>query len=365
MSDIKLTPFYKIHLDAGAKLVDFAGYKMPVRYRSITEEHLRVRKTVGAFDLSHMGEFWVSGKRALEFLQKMTVNDVSALETYQVQYSAMCYPDGGIVDDVLVYRFPDKYLVVVNASNIAKDFAWLEENLIDDVTLLNSSDEIGLLALQGPDSQKVLEKITDNDLDSIPFYHFAEGIITGHAIIYSRTGYTGEDGFELYMEPGICPELWSAVMDAGKEFEIEPIGLGARDSLRLEMKYALYGNDLDETTNPIEAGLGWICSLEKGDFIGRDVLVKTKEEKPKRRLVCFELKERGIPRHNYNILQDGNIIGKVTSGIHSPSLQKGIGLGYVPRELSKSGTEIEIDIRGRNIPAVLVKPPFYKNGTHR
>ncbi|MBD3169228.1 MAG: glycine cleavage system aminomethyltransferase GcvT [candidate division Zixibacteria bacterium] len=365
MTESKKTPFYNIHIDAGAKMVDFAGYKMPIQYKSITAEHLRVRETVGAFDLSHMGEFFVSGGKALDFLQMMTVNDVSALEEYQVQYTAMCYPDGGIVDDLLVYRLPDKYMLVVNAANIDKDFAWLEEHLIDNVTLHNASDDFGLIAIQGPDAQKVMEKMTDINLDDIQFYYSAEGDVAGHKMIFSRTGYTGEDGFELYIKPDICPELWEAAMKSGAEFDIEPIGLGARDSLRLEMKYALYGNDIDQTTNPIEAGLGWICKPEKGDFIGRDAVVRMKEEKPPRKLVCFELQERGIPRHGYKILNDEKEIGDVTSGIFSPSLQKGIGLGYVPRKLSKSGREIQIEIRNKPTPATIVKPPFYKDGTHR
>jgi len=365
MTDIKTTPFNNIHAKSGAKMVEFAGFRMPIQYHSINAEHLRVRKTVGAFDLSHMGEFVVSGDKALEFLQKMTINDVSALSVNQVQYSVMCYPEGGIVDDLLVYRLPDKYFLVVNASNIDKDFAWLQENIIEGAELKNISDDIALLAIQGPDAQKVMAKLTNDDTSSMPFYHCAEGEVAGYKMLYSTTGYTGEDGFELYMKPEIAEQVWAKVAEAGQEFEIEPIGLGARDSLRLEMKYALYGNDIDQTTNPIEAGLGWICKVDKGDFIGRDAIVKMKDEKPERRLVCFELNERGIPRHGYDIIKDGEIVGKATSGIHSPSLQKGIGLGYVPRKFSKSGNEILIDIRGKQIPAILVKPPFYKNGTRR
>ncbi|PJA27614.1 MAG: glycine cleavage system protein T [candidate division Zixibacteria bacterium CG_4_9_14_3_um_filter_46_8] len=365
MSDTKLTPFYDIHLKASAKIVDFAGYKMPIQYRSIMAEHLCVRGSVGVFDLSHMGEFTVTGNNALEFLQRMTVNDVASLGIYQVQYTAMCYPDGGIVDDLLIYRLPDKYFLVVNAANIGTDFSWLEEHLIDGVTLNNISDDVGLLAIQGPDAQKVLAKLTVCDLDSIAFYHSAQSIVGGHKILFSRTGYTGEDGFELYVEPSICRPMWDKVFEAGQEFKIEPIGLGARDSLRLEMKYALYGNDIDQTTNPIEAGLGWICKVDKGDFIGRDAIARMKVESPKKRLVCFELNDRGIPRHGYNILHNGIIVGKVTSGAHSPSLEKGIGLGYVPSILSKIGSQIEIDIRGKITGAIVVKPPFYKSGSHR
>ncbi|MBD3232687.1 MAG: glycine cleavage system aminomethyltransferase GcvT, partial [candidate division Zixibacteria bacterium] len=272
MTGVKKTPFNNIHKEYGAKMVEFAGYEMPIQYKSINSEHLRVRNTVGAFDLSHMGEFVVTGAGAQEFLQKMTVNDVSSLGVYQIHYTAMCYPDGGIVDDLLVYRLPESYYIVVNAANIDKDFAWLEENIVDGVTLQNKSDETGLLAIQGPDAQKVMSKMTDCDLDSIGFYHAAETKVNGHKILFSRTGYTGEDGFELYLGPELCEMMWKRTMEAGEEFDIEPAGLGARDSLRLEMKYALYGNDIDKTTNPIEAGLSWICKVDKGDFIGRDAI---------------------------------------------------------------------------------------------
>ena len=278
----KKTPFYDIHLKKGAKVVEFAGFYMPIQYRSIMEEHRKVRNKVGMFDLTHMGEFEVWGKDALAFLQKCTTNDVSKLETYQVQYNCMCYPDGGIVDDLLVYKLPDHYFLVVNASNIDKDFNWLNEHTFGDVKLKNISDETALLAIQGPLAEKVLKKLTSLDLSKLRFYWATKGKVVGEEILFSRTGYTGEDGFELYIPPHLAEKFWKAVEEAGKEFEIEPIGLGARDSLRLEMKYMLYGNDIDQTTNPLEAGIGWIVKLDKDDFIGKEPTVKLKEQGLKR-----------------------------------------------------------------------------------
>lgn len=365
MADAKKTPYYQKHVEAGAKIVQFAGYLMPIQYVSINQEHLKVRKSVGVFDLSHMGEFKVSGEDALAFLQRMTVNDVASLEINQVHYTCMCYPDGGIVDDLLVYNRGDHYFLVVNAACIDKDFDWLDSHLEGDVRLENLSDETGLLAIQGPVAEKVLQKMTDYDLPEMKFYWSDESMIAGEKLLFSRTGYTGEDGFEIYHPPDLGEKLWDAAMQAGKEYEIEPIGLGARDSLRLEMKYMLYGNDIDQTTNPIEAGLSWIVKLDKGDFIGRDVIQKVKDEKPARRLVAFELNERGIPRHGYDIFGENGAMGKVTSGIFSPVLNKGIGLGYVPRSESKAGHVISIDVRGKHIPATIIKPPFYKEYTHK
>ena len=363
MTDAKKTPYYDKHIEAGAKIVDFAGYQMPIQYKSINSEHLKVRNSVGMFDLSHMGEFRVDGSDALDFLQKMTVNDVSTLENNQVHYNCMCYPDGGIVDDLLVYHRGDHYLMVVNAACLEKDFEWLRQHLEGGVELENLSDQTGLLAIQGPNAEKVLAKMTDYNLSEMGFYWSAEAEIAGEKVLFSRTGYTGEDGFEIYHRPEIAGNLWDAALEAGKEFEIEPIGLGARDSLRMEMKYMLYGNDIDKTTNPVEAGLSWIVKLDKGDFIGRDAIAEVKENKPDRRLVCFELQSKGIPRHGYKIFYEGEEVGHVTSGMYSPVLEKGIGLGYVPRKRSKSGREIEIEIRSKRVPAVIVKPPFYKNGS--
>lgn len=365
MADVKTTPFTECHRKAGAKMVEFAGYLMPIQYHSIQKEHLRVRESVGIFDLSHMGEFVVSGAGALEFIQNVTTNDASKLEIGQVQYSAMCYPDGGIVDDLLVYRMEDDYLLVVNAANIDKDFAWLSDNKPSDVDMVNRSDDFGLLAIQGPKAQQVTARLIDAELDSIPYYHWRRGTIMGRETLYSRTGYTGEDGFEIYCEPEIAVKLWDAAMAAGKEFDVEPIGLGARDSLRLEMRYMLYGNDIDQSTNPLEAGLAWICKLEKPAFIGKEAILAMKESKPPRKLQSLLLKDRGIPRHGYQLFSGNEEVGHVTSGCHSPSLDSGIALGYVNRGFGKIGESVDIDIRGKRIPAEIVKGAFYKDGTHR
>jgi aminomethyltransferase len=365
MTDVKKTPFTECHQKLGAKMVEFAGYLMPIQYHSIQKEHLRVRESVGIFDLSHMGEFIVSGGGALEFIQNVATNDASKLEIGQVQYSAMCYPDGGIVDDLLVYRMEDDYLLVVNAANIDKDFAWLSENKPSDVDLVNRSDDFGLLAVQGPKAQQVAAKLIDAELDSIPYYHWRRGNILGRETLFSRTGYTGEDGFEIYCEPEIAVKLWDAAMDAGREFDVEPIGLGARDSLRLEMRYMLYGNDIDHTTNPLEAGLAWICKLDKPAFIGKDAILAMKETKPPRRLQSLVLKDRGIPRHGYKLFSGDDEVGYVTSGCHSPSLDSGIALGYVKRGFGKIGGSVDIDIRGKRIPAEIIKGAFYKDGSHR
>lgn len=362
----KKTPFYDIHKKLGAKIVEFAGYYMPIQYRSITEEHKRVRKSVGIFDLSHMGEFMVSGHGARQFVQYAVTNDIYSLENGQVLYTCMCYPDGGIVDDLLVYNLADTFLLVVNAANIEKDW----EHLIslkkhDDVRLENFSDQTGLLAIQGPDAEKVMAKLTDYDLPSLQFYWSAAAKVAGVDMLFSRTGYTGEDGFELYLAPEHAGKLWDAAMAAAEEFDGEPTGLGARDTLRLEMKYALYGNDIDKATNPIESGLGWTVKLDKGDFVGREALQKVKSEGPKRKLIAFELKEKGFPRQHYPIVIDGKKAGEVASGTFSPMLEKGIGTGYVPSGRSKIGEIVGIDIRGRIIPSEIVKPPFYKNGTRK
>lgn len=357
---IKKTAFYDIHKDLDAKLVEFAGYYMPIQYSGIMSEHKHIRASVGLFDVSHMGEFFVTGDRALDFLQKLTINDVSKLEINQVQYSAMCYEDGGIVDDLLVYRFPDKYMMVVNASNIDKDFSWAQKHLLPGVELINKSDETSLLALQGPLAEATLKKITNVDLATLPYYWMAEGKVANVDMIISRTGYTGEPGFELYFPNQFATKVWSSIFDAGKEFDIAPVGLGARDTLRLEMKYCLYGNDIDQTTNPVEAGLGWITKVNKGDFLGRDHIVAAKENGPTRRLVGFEVEGKAFPRHGYKIYSQEVEIGQVTSGTFSPMLEKGIGMGYVEKAYSKIDTHIEILIRNLKVPATIVRPPFYK-----
>ena len=358
--EAKRTPFYEKHIAAKAKIVEFAGYKMPMLYRGIVPEHRKVRESVGMFDLSHMGEFFVSGPEALPFISGMTTNDPAKLAVGQCQYSAMCYDNGGIVDDLLVYRIGEQeYMLVVNASNIDKDWEWLHDHIPGhgNIEFTNRSDEVGLLAIQGPKAQLVMSKLTDFDLDSLEFYHNARATIGGVPdVLFSRTGYTGEDGFEIYLAPEHCIDLWDKTAEAGEEFDIEPIGLGARDTLRLEMKYALYGNDIDETTNPWEAGLGWIVKLEKGDFLARDVLIDAKTKGIARRLVCFKLTERGFPRSGYSILKDGHEIGHVTSGTFSPSLDVGVGLGYVQFGEHKPGNQIQAG--GCPIPVHRLQVPF-------
>jgi aminomethyltransferase len=365
MSNPKKTPFYDIHLKNKAKIVEFANYLMPIQFRGIMEEHRKVRSSVGLFDITHMGEFELWGKDAESFIQKMTTNDVSKLDTYQVQYSCMCYDHGGIVDDLLVYKLPDHFLLVVNGACLEKDFQWLSDHLSGDVQLKNVSEQTALLALQGPKAEEVLRKLTDEDLTDLRFYWASWGKVNGIEMLFSRTGYTGEDGFELYFSPDHAESMWNALMEAGKEFDIEPIGLGARDSLRLEMKYMLYGNDIDQTTSPLEAGLGWIVKPNKGELVGKEPIVKLKEEGLKRKLAAFVLQGQAFPRPHYEIQKDGEKIGQVTSGTFSPSLNKGIGLGYVPIEHSRVDTELDILIRGKPYRAVVVKPPFYKNSTHK
>ncbi|MBI5267938.1 MAG: glycine cleavage system aminomethyltransferase GcvT [candidate division Zixibacteria bacterium] len=358
------TPFTSYHIAAGAKMVPFAGYNMPVQYKGITSEHLAVRRNVGLFDLSHMGEFEVSGLGALEFLQSVTTNNVAALTPGKIQYSCMTDAEGGIVDDLLVYRLADRFFLVVNASNIAKDFAWLDSHKPKGVALVDRSRELGLLAIQGPNAQKVMAQLTDYDLDSMPYYTCANARVGGEELLFSRTGYTGEDGFEMYIPNAACARLWEKVIAAGTKHGIELIGLGARDSLRLEMKMALYGNDIDQTTTPVEAGLSWIVDFSK-DFVGSPVVKKQKEAGPTRRLVCLELEGKVFPRHGYDIADERGVIGKVTSGTFSPSLQKPIALGYVPTDKSKIGATVDIIIRDTRHRAVVVKPPFYKQASHR
>jgi aminomethyltransferase len=356
----KKTALYDTYVSLGAKMVEFGGYLMPVQYRGIIEEHRRVRASVGVFDVSHMGEFEIRGSGALDFLQRMTVNNVATLEANQAQYSAMCYPDGGIVDDLIVYRLPDRYMLVVNAGNLQKDFDWLKQHADSNVQLIDISDETSLLAVQGRHAQTTLQKLTKMDLSAIKYYGFAAGEMAGAPVFISRTGYTGEDGFEIGFSAAHSKKMWEAIFEAGKEFDIEPIGLGARDTLRLEMKFCLYGNDIDHTTLPIEAGLGWITKLDKGDFIGREPIAKMKAAGISRTLVGFEVEGRAIARHGYPILKDGRQIGHVTSGTFSPSLEKAIGLGFVEIAHSMIGAEISIDARGRTAAARIVKTPFYK-----
>lgn len=367
--DPKKTPFYKYHVAAKARLVPFAGYLMPLQYRSMTEEHLAVRNRVGLFDVSHMGEIELSGKDAGTFIQKMTVNDVSKLTPGDIQYSCMCDTDGGIIDDLLVYCLKDKFMLVVNAANIETDYKWLESHLgannEDDVVLVDKSAEIGLLAIQGPRAIEVVSALSDFDFDAMSYYHSARIEIAGLSVLISRTGYTGEDGFEIYMSYEDADDIWQVVFGAGEKVGMELVGLGARDTLRIEMKMALYGNDIDRTTTPIEGSMSWVVNFESGDFIGREALKKQKEEKPAQRLVCLELESRAFPRKGYEIYSEGQKVGRVTSGTFSPSLKKPIALGYLDLSKTKIGSMVEIQIRDKAIPAKVVKPPFYKEGTHK
>ncbi|MBD3402167.1 glycine cleavage system aminomethyltransferase GcvT [candidate division GN15 bacterium] len=359
------TPFHDFHVAAGARMVDFAGFRMPVQYKGIQVEHQAVRNNVGLFDLSHMGEFEVNGKDAEAFLQKTTTNNVADLDQPgKIQYSCLPTEDGGIVDDLLVYRLEDRYFLVVNAANIKKDFDHLSKYVTGDVNLVDRSPEYGLLAIQGPNAEKLLAQLTDHDLNNMAYYTSAVAKIAGEDVLFSRTGYTGEDGFELYIEPAHCGKLWNEINAVGSTMGMELVGLGARDTLRMEMKMPLYGNDIDETTSPIEAGLSFIVDLTK-DFIGKSIVEKHKQEKPSRRLVCLEAEGKGVPRQGFEIFAGDEAVGQVTSGTFSPSLKKPIALGYVRRGKTKSGNELEIDIRGRRLPAVVVKPPFYKNASHK
>lgn len=363
---MKQTPFYDIHEQAGAKLIDFGGWEMPVQYSGIRDEHHAVRNNVGMFDVSHMGEFYVTGPEALALIQHVTINDASKLTPGKAQYSAMCYPNGGIVDDLLVYMLDkNKFMLVVNASNIQKDFDWIEQNNDFDVALANLSEETCLLAVQGPKSVDTLQKMTDTDLSAIKFYTFETGLLAGFGeIIISATGYTGEKGFELYfnkdrVDPG---SMWSAIMEAGAEFGIQPCGLGARDTLRLEMGYALYGNDITKETNPLEARMDWLTKLDKGEFIGRPALVKESQEGTKRKLMGLMIKDRrAIPRSGYRIMDEANTeIGFVTSGTRSITLDTNIAMGYVPEKKAEAGTKVYIQVRNRTAEAEVTVPPFVK-----
>lgn len=358
---MKRTPLYNVHVKAGGKIVPFGGFEMPVQYAGIVEEHKTVRNAVGVFDVSHMGEFFVKGKQALSFLQKITINDVSKLSPGKAQYSAMCYENAGIVDDLLIYMLAENnYMVVVNASNIDKDFEWMSKVLSPEVIFENKSDETALLAIQGPKSLETLQKLTDVRLAEIPYYHFVQGNVSGIEMIISRTGYTGELGFEIYFPSAEAEKAWNALFEAGKEFGIAPIGLGARDTLRLEMGYCLYGNDIDQTTNPLEAGLGWITKLSKENFTAKSVLEEIKTKGLNRKLVGMVLHEKAIPRHGYAVTANGENIGTVTSGTFSPSLEKGIAMGYVTLQHSKIDTEVFIDVRGKIMKATVVQLPFLK-----
>jgi aminomethyltransferase len=350
------------HISLGAKMVPFAGYNMPVQYEGINAEHNTVRNGVGVFDVSHMGEFILKGEKALDLIQRVTSNDASKLYDGKVQYSCLPNEQGGIVDDLLVYRIDDKtYMLVVNASNIEKDWNWIQKFNTEGVEMHNISDKTSLLAIQGPKAAEALQKLTDIDLASMEYYNFKKGVFAGvDNVIVSATGYTGAGGFEIYFENDNAYAIWDAIFEAGAEFGIKPIGLGARDTLRLEMGFCLYGNDIDDTTSPIEAGLGWITKFTK-PFTNSEALQAQKEAGIQKKLVGFEMIDRGIPRHDYEIVDEaGQVIGRVTSGTQSPSLQKAIGMGYVNLDKAKEGTEIYIHIRNAKIKAKVVKFPFYK-----
>ena len=359
---MKKTRFNNMHRQAGAKLVEFAGYEMPIQYSSIIAEHKAVRNSVGVFDVSHMGEIFISGEKALNFVQHITINDASKLFPGRVQYSAMCLIDGGIVDDLLVYMISGtEFMLVVNASNIDKDFNWMKSNNKFGVKIENRSDDYSLLAVQGPNSKKVVQKLMNTDLD-LEYYHFRKDKIVRIEMIISRTGYTGELGYELYFtgDEKIAEKIWEKIFEAGKEFSIQPVGLAARDSLRLEMGFCLYGNDIDETTNPIEAGLGWITKLDKGDFIGKDSILKAKNNALKRKLVALLSDEKTFPRQGYDITLNKKKIGNITSGTVSPVLDKPVALGYVDADYKAIDTTVNFSIRGKEVPAKVVKLPFVK-----
>ncbi len=366
---MKTTPFTEFHIRAGARMIPFAGYNMPVEYTGINDEHILVRQGIGVFDVSHMGEFWVTGPSAVDYLQYITSNDVSSLFDGKVQYS--CFPNGrgGIVDDLLVYRFgPEKYLLVVNAANIEKDWNWCVSQasgfgITPGRDLINASDDIAQLAVQGPLALKAMQKLTGTPVTEMEYYTFKEIDFAGISnVIFSTTGYTGSGGCELYVKNGDGARLWDAVFEAGKEFGIKPAGLGSRDTLRLEMGYCLYGNDINDQTSPIEAGLGWITKFtDKKDFIDKKVLLKQKTEGVERRLKGFVMKDRGIPRQHYEVVdQAGNRIGEVTSGTMSPILKQGIGMAYLIKGYWKTGSEIFIRIRNKDLKAEVVDLPFYK-----
>lgn len=361
---MKTTPFTEKHIALGAKMHEFAGYNMPIEYSGIIDEHMTVCQSVGVFDVSHMGEFWVKGPHALEFIQQVTSNNAAVLTQGKIQYT--CFPNetGGIVDDLLVYAYEsDKYMLVVNAANIEKDWNWCVSHNQVGAELENSSDRIGQLAVQGPKALATLQKLTSVDLSSIPYYTFKVGEFAGVPnVILSNTGYTGAGGFELYFYPQDALRIWDAIFEAGAEFGIKPVGLGARDTLRLEMGFCLYGNDIDDTTSPLEAGLGWITKFVDGkNFTNREALERQKKEGVTRKLVGFEMIDRGIPRHGYLLVDgQGESIGRVTSGTMSPVRKIGIGLGYVGIDFAQPGTTIWLDNRGRKLKAQVVKLPFRK-----
>ncbi|TCP59632.1 aminomethyltransferase [Tumebacillus sp. BK434] len=362
MDHLKKTPLFEVYPNYNGKIIDFGGWALPVQYSGILEEHEAVRNRAGLFDVSHMGELEVTGSDALANIQKWITNDVSKLADGQAMYSPMCYENGGVVDDLLVYKKGDNnYLIVVNASNIEKDFAWVQEHAFGDVTIRNASDEMAQLALQGPLAEQVLQKMTSTDLAQIKYYWFLENVdVAGVKCLVSRTGYTGEDGFELYCAASDVAKLWDAILASGKEDGVLPIGLGARDTLRFEARLPLYGQEISADISPLEAGLGFFVKLDKPDFIGRDALAKQKEAGVKRKLVGFEMIERGIPRTHYAVQVGGQQIGEVTTGTMGPTVKKNIGLALIDVEYATIGQELEVIIRNKPVKGVIIKTPFYK-----
>lgn len=358
---MKKTALYDAHLDLDAKIIDFGGWEMPVQYSSIIEEHKAVRNQAGIFDVSHMGEILISGKQSKELVQRLITNDAAKLTKGQVVYTPMCYEDGGIVDDLLVYRLDlDKFLLVVNASNTTKDLRWVNKNaeLFEDVKVEDRTNFYALIALQGPISREIINPLLEDDISDLKFYNFINTEIAGMEAIVSRTGYTGELGFEIYLDSGNAVDVWGALMEEGKDKGLKPAGLGARDTLRLEKALCLYGNDIDETTNPLEAGLGWTVKFDKDGFNGKEKLKQIKEEGIQKKLVGFIMSERGIPRHGYKILIDNEVVGEVTSGSYSPTLDENIGMAYIDKDYAKKDTEIQIQIRKREVKARIVETPF-------
>jgi len=369
LKKLKRTPLYEAHKKLGARIVDFAGWEMPVLYSGIIEEHRAIRNSVGIFDVSHMGEIEITGREAVKLLQFLTVNDVTRLNDNECQYSMMCYPDGGIVDDILVYRLSgERFMLCVNASNADKDYQWIlrslntgrAEGMFRNAEVKNTSENISQISIQGKNSEPLLQKVTGDDLSVIKHNSFVFTNVDGINVLVSRTGYTGEDGFEIYFKNEYAVKIWDRLLEIGKEYDIKPVGLGARDTLRLEMKYPLYGNDISEKTTPLEAGLSWVTKFDKGNFMGRESLLKQKEGGLKKKLIGFEMTDKGIPRSHYSIFKGAEQVGEVTSGTMSPSLNKAIGVGYVKTEISDIGNEIEIDIRGNHQKAKIVSTPFYK-----
>ncbi len=363
VENLKRTPLNDVHRSSGGKMVDFGGWDMPVQYEAgVIAEHLATRERAGLFDVSHMGEIWVDGPDAIAFVNHLTTNDVSNLDDGQAHYSALTNENGGVVDDLLVHRFSeDKLLLVVNAATTEKDWAWIEPKASGfDVKLRQASDDYCQIAIQGPKAASILQTMTDTELSSIKYYHFTTGKVDGVDSIIARTGYTGEDGFEVYAEPSKAVQLWNKMLDAGASDGILPCGLAARNTLRLEAAMSLYGHELSDTISPLEANLGWICKLGKGDFIGRDPMRKLKDEGLKRRLVGFEMVDKGIARDGFEVYIGDERVGEVTSGSPAPFLKKNIGLAFVPVEFAKTGQEITIDVRGKKLAAVVVPTPFYK-----